>query len=141
MKEFISRSDNETKEIAFNLSKLLKKGDVIEINGDLGAGKTVFTKGLANGLGILQTITSPTFNLVNCYDCPNGTKFYHFDLYRLVDIEELYVLGFEDIFNSQDNICIIEWSKIAEDLLPSETIKINITKISSQERKIEVVGL
>lgn len=136
MKKFVTHSADETENFALNFAKTLSGGMVVELIGDLGAGKTVFAKGFAKGLGIGQPITSPTFALLNTYE----GKFLlnHFDLYRIEDMDELYVLGFEDIFNDSLAISLIEWPQIAESLLPKERFRITINKLSDNDREIIV---
>lgn len=113
--EFISTGDFNTREIGENFAKTLKKGDVVCLTGDLGAGKTTFTKGIARALGVPYEPVSPTFNLVNAYD-GNELSLYHFDLYRLERTEDLYSIDFDDYLFS-GGICVIEWPEIAYPLL------------------------
>ncbi len=130
-KQQISNCDlSGLKDTAVLISKKLKVGDVLCLRGDLGAGKTTFSKFLINALlEDAQEITSPTFNLVHTYDAKVG-KIWHFDLYRLKHIEEIYELGIEDAFIS--GISIIEWPEIIEDLLPKSAINIYL-EFSPQE--------
>ena len=112
--EFISNNIIETQAIAKEFAKSLAAGDVIFLNGDLGAGKTAFTAGLAEGLGISNSISSPTFTIVNEY--LNGkTPLYHFDLYRLCDEDELYDIGVEEYIYG-NGICVLEWPDLAINL-------------------------
>lgn len=112
--EFISNSISETQSIAKKFAKDLVSGDVIFLNGDLGAGKTAFTAGLAEGLGISNSISSPTFTIVNEY--LNGKiPLYHFDLYRLSDEDELYDVGIEEYIYG-NGICVMEWPDLAVNL-------------------------
>lgn len=138
MEKYLSNSVNETEKIAFNIAKSTPIGSVVELIGELGAGKTAFAKGFAKGLGIADTITSPTFALLNSYVGDNGIKLNHFDLYRLEDIEELFLLGFEEILNSKNEISLVEWPQIAESIMPKHKIVITISKLSSTEREIKV---
>lgn len=112
--EFISKSDTETRNFGEKFGKKLKKGDVVCLTGDLGAGKTTFTKGIAKALNVSYEPTSPTFTLVNMYD--GDIELYHFDLYRLESTEDLYVMDFDDYLFS-GGICVIEWPEIAYPLL------------------------
>ena len=137
MEKYLSNSVNETEKIAFNIAKSTPIGSVVELIGELGAGKTAFAK----GLGIADTITSPTFALLNSYVGDNGIKLNHFDLYRLEDIEELFLLGFEEILNSKNEISLVEWPQIAESIMPKHKIVITISKLSSTEREIKVEHL
>jgi tRNA threonylcarbamoyladenosine biosynthesis protein TsaE len=130
--EIISTSEKQTQEIAFEYAKTLKRGDVIILNGDLGAGKTAFTKGLAKYFN-LDGVTSPTYAYLNVY----GNFLYHYDCYRLSCGEDAVMLGLTDYFNG-DNICIIEWAENIEDVLPEGLKVVNITKIDENTRRIEL---
>ena len=130
--EIISTSEKQTQEIAFEYAKTLKRGDVIILNGDLGAGKTAFTKGLAKYFN-LDGVTSPTYAYLNVY----GNLLYHYDCYRLSCGEDAVMLGLTDYFNG-DNICIIEWAENIEDVLPNDLKVVNITKIDENTRRIEL---
>lgn len=103
-----------------------KPGQVFCLLGDLGTGKTVFTQGFASGLGILEPVNSPTFTIVQVYE-EGRLPFYHFDVYRIADIEEMYEIGYEDYFFG-NGICLIEWSNLIEELLPTERTIIRIEK-------------
>lgn len=134
---FETNSEMETKRLANKLAILLKPGDVITLEGDLGAGKTTFTKGLGQGLGITRTINSPTFTIVKEYQ--GEVALYHIDAYRLEDGEE--DIGLEEYFNG-DGITVVEWASFIEYLLPEERLNIKISYDSEYERKItfEPVG-
>ena len=139
MEKILTNSAEETLNYAFNYALNLSNGVVIELIGDLGAGKTVFAKGFAKGLGIEQAITSPTFSLLNTY---NGRlKLNHFDLYRIEDLEEIYMLGFEEQFLDENAINLIEWPQIAYDLLPKNRVRITISKVNDNQREIKVENL
>ncbi|MGL4741124.1 MAG: tRNA (adenosine(37)-N6)-threonylcarbamoyltransferase complex ATPase subunit type 1 TsaE [Sarcina sp.] len=125
--EFIVDKVEDTLSIGRQIGKLAKKGDIICLTGDLGTGKTHLSKGLAEGLGVTEHITSPTFNIVNEYHSGRLT-FYHFDVYRVNDPDEIYAIGFDEyIFG--DGISLIEWANYIEELIPSEYLYINIKKI------------
>ena len=128
--EIISNSELETQEIAFEYAKTLVKGDVVLLNGDLGAGKTAFTKGIAKYFNI-DGVTSPTYAYLNVYN----DLIYHYDCYRLSCGEDALMLGLTDYFNG-DNICIIEWSENISDVLPEKAKVVEIQKIDSEKRKI-----
>jgi len=128
--EIISKSEKNTQEIAFEYAKTLSKGDVILLNGDLGAGKTAFTKGVAKYFGI-DGVTSPTYAYLNVYN----DLIYHYDCYRLSCGEDALMLGLTDYFNG-DNICIIEWSENIKDVLPEKVKVVEIQKIDERIRKI-----
>lgn len=123
--EFIVNNADSTIELGKKLGSLLNSGDIICINGDLGAGKTHFTKGVARGLSINEPITSPTFTIVNEYT--GRLKLYHFDVYRVNDPDEIELIGFDEYIFS-DAVSIIEWSNYIENLIPKEHIEIEIKK-------------
>ena len=127
MKSFnvISNSTLETINIAKNLAKFLKPGDTVVLTGELGAGKTKFTEGFLSYYNLEDEISSPTFTIVNEYKSPLST-IYHFDVYRLADIDEFYAIGGEEYFDK--GICLIEWGEQIEDALPLEHIKITFNK-------------
>ena len=108
------------------LGEQAKPGEVICLNGDLGVGKTVFTKGFAEGLGITEPVNSPTFTIVQQYDS-GRMPLYHFDVYRIADVSEMDEIGYEEYFFS-DGVCLIEWGTLIEELLPDSTITITIEK-------------
>ena len=128
--EIISTSAKQTEDIAFEYAKTLVKGDVVILNGDLGAGKTAFTKGLARFFN-LDGVTSPTYAYLNVY----GNFLYHYDFYRLSCGEDAVMLGLTDYFNG-DNICVLEWAENIIDVLPDNVKTINIEKIDENTRKI-----
>ncbi|EPY2272786.1 tRNA (adenosine(37)-N6)-threonylcarbamoyltransferase complex ATPase subunit type 1 TsaE [Clostridium sporogenes] len=124
--EFIVDSINKTIDIGNFIGRHCNSGDILCLNGDLGAGKTHLSKGIAKGLNIKDNITSPTFNIVNEYD--GRLKLYHFDVYRVNDPDEIEAIGFDEyIFG--EGISIIEWSDYIEDLVPNEHMDIRINKI------------
>lgn len=138
---FETYSPEETQKIAENLSqKFRDKGGVIALNGKLGAGKTTFTQGFCNGLGITEKVISPTFVLVRQHPLPNYRKLYHVDLYRLEGKINTRELGLEDIFSEEENICLIEWADKIESDLPKNYININIKIISDSQREVIVSG-
>ncbi|MBQ7235932.1 MAG: tRNA (adenosine(37)-N6)-threonylcarbamoyltransferase complex ATPase subunit type 1 TsaE [Clostridia bacterium] len=128
--EYISKNQKQTEDIAFEYAKTLNKGDVVILSGDLGAGKTAFTKGVARYFG-LDGVTSPTYAYLNVY----GDFLYHYDCYRLSCGEDALTLGLTDYFGA-NNICLIEWAENIEDVLPDNIKKVVIEKISPNERKI-----
>lgn len=115
----------QTFELGKKLGQKALKGDIYCIKGDLGVGKTVFTKGVATGLGIKEDITSPTFTIVNVYE--GKFTLYHFDVYRIGSIEQMEDIGYEEMFFG-DGICIIEWAEIVKEIIPKEAIWIEIQK-------------
>ena len=127
---FTSHNSNETMDFASKLASQLHIGDVVVLSGELGAGKTKFTEGFLKYWGLDKEISSPTFNIVNEYKNSNITV-YHFDVYRLEDVDEFYAIGGEEYFSS--GICIIEWGELIEDALPSDCIRINFEKDVNDE--------
>ena len=123
--KFTSHSSDETMEFASKLASKLHIGDVVVLSGELGAGKTKFTEGFLKYFGLGKEISSPTFNIVNEYK-KDDIKIYHFDVYRLEDVDEFYAIGGEEYFSS--GICIIEWGELIEEALPSNYIKISFEK-------------
>ena len=135
-------SPEETEELGIHFGKEAKPGTVCTLIGDLGVGKTVFTKGLAAGLGITEPVSSPTFTIVQVYE-EGRLPFYHFDVYRIGDIEEMEEIGYDDYFFG-NGICLIEWAELIEEILPDNVISITIEKDLTQGfdyRKITVDGL
>ena len=125
MYKFISKCEQDTINFAENFAKELNKKDIIVLSGDLGSGKTKFVQGILKHFGLENEISSPTFTIVNEYNtstCP----IYHFDVYRLADIDEFYAMGGEEYF--ENGICLIEWGEIIKDALPSNYIKITFSK-------------
>lgn len=119
-------SEKETYELGRHLSKNAKPGQIFSLIGDLGTGKTVFTKGMAAGLGIEEPVSSPTFTIVQIYE-EGRMPFYHFDVYRIGDIEEMDEIGYEDYFYG-NGICLVEWADLIKELMPENTVTIRIEK-------------
>ena len=116
----------ETFELGRSLGEQAKPGDIYTLNGDLGVGKTVFSQGLAKGLGIAEPISSPTFTIVQVYQ-EGRLPFYHFDVYRISDVEEMEEIGYEDYIYGE-GVCLIEWADLIEELLPGQRCRIVIEK-------------
>lgn len=133
MIKFISKSTTDTENFAQEFSKQLKPNDVIAFLGGMGCGKTAFVRGLAKGLNVYGEISSPTFSLVNEY--PGKIPLYHFDMYRINDLEDLYSIGFFDYLDL-DGILAIEWSENITNVLPQTAIFIEIKKIDDEQREI-----
>ena len=135
-KIYYSNSENETLKIAGEFALKLKPGDFVLLDGDLGAGKTVFSKGVVSALsdGKINAV-SPTFVLVNVYD--TNPKIFHFDLYRISDVSELDAIGAEEYFYS-DGVSLIEWPSRAIEIFPSDSIKVYIEKVDSEKRIIKI---
>lgn len=127
-----TNSEEQTKSLAEKIATLLKPGDVLTLEGDLGAGKTTFTKGIAAGLGISRTLSSPTFTIVKEYE---GTiPLYHMDVYRLEGSDE--DIGFDEYFHG-NGIAVVEWAQFIEDYLPLERLNITINYLDEESRVIE----
>ncbi|MVX63806.1 tRNA (adenosine(37)-N6)-threonylcarbamoyltransferase complex ATPase subunit type 1 TsaE [Clostridium chromiireducens] len=124
--EFEVYSVDNTTKLGIQLGKMLNSGDIICLTGDLGTGKTHITKGIAQGLGIYDNITSPTFTIVNEYES-GRLKLNHFDVYRVSDPDEIHAIGFDDYIFS-DAVSIIEWANYIEEILPEDLLHIKITK-------------
>ena len=135
MLTFNTHSAEETIALGEKIGRLLKKGDVIAMQGTLAAGKTTITKGIAKALGITDTITSPTFCLISEYS--GKMPLYHMDVYRLEGSEDFINLGTDDMIYG-DGVSIIEWSEKIMDQLPKKTILLKITPGAGEERKIEI---
>ena len=138
--EYLSHSETETEATGQALAAKLRPGDVVAYRGDLGAGKTAFTRGLARGLGCHGRVTSPTFTIVNEYEGP--TPLFHFDLYRLGGEEELWDIGWED-YLARNGVCAVEWSEIAPGALPENTVYVTLRRRpgAEEEREILVEGV
>jgi len=134
--DYASSSVEETQAIACDLASTLRGGEVILLAGDLGAGKTAFTAGLARGLGIRARITSPTFTVVNRYTS-GRLVLTHFDLYRIRDPEELFELGWEE-FLAEDGVVCVEWFSLAGNELPDEAILVTLTAAEDGKRSVTV---
>ena len=137
--EFITRSPQETERLGAALARYLLPGDVLAYTGDLGAGKTAFTRGLAAGLGITDRVTSPTYTVVNEY--LNGRlPLFHFDMYRLHSADELFDIGWED-YQTRGGVCAVEWSENVEDAL-EDPIRVELRKVDDdpEQRVISIEG-
>lgn len=124
--EYNSFSPQDTFDIAKKLGEQAKAGDVYCLNGDLGVGKTLFSQGFAKGLGIEDSVSSPTFTIVQEYN-DGRLPLYHFDVYRIEDTEEMEEVGFSDMVYG-DGVCLIEWANLIQDILPEQYITITIEK-------------
>ncbi|HLX55487.1 MAG TPA: tRNA (adenosine(37)-N6)-threonylcarbamoyltransferase complex ATPase subunit type 1 TsaE, partial [Ktedonobacteraceae bacterium] len=133
----ISHSPAQTQRLGMRLGELLRGGELILLNGQLGTGKTTFTQGLARGMSISEYINSPTFTLLKEYagqlESQPGPALYHFDLYRLDDPEEIFALGFEEYFTA-DGVCVVEWAEKADLYWPTEHLDIRLKMLSETKR-------
>jgi tRNA threonylcarbamoyladenosine biosynthesis protein TsaE len=142
MLEIITNSAEETKEFGEKLGIILKAGDIICLNGDLGTGKTALTNGIAAGMDIKGYITSPTFTIVNEY--AGRIPLYHFDVYRIADSEEMFEIGFEEYLNG-NGVVVIEWAEQIRDILPDEYLWVHVQKrldigLDTRAIKLDFVG-
>lgn len=136
---FHTKSAAETEALGERLAKALQGGEVIAYTGDLGAGKTAFTRGLARGLGITGRVTSPTFTIVNEYE-GGRLPLFHFDMYRLSSSDELYEIGWED-YLARGGVCAVEWSEIVSDAIEGDAIRVDIQHRGGDNREIEITGV
>ena len=118
------RDEQEVRSFGICLGEKASPGQIIALSGDLGAGKTTLTKAIAEGLGIRETVTSPTFTIVKEYRS-GRLPLFHFDVYRIGDIDEMYELGYEEYFFG-DGVCVIEWADLIEELIPEDAMRIEI---------------
>lgn len=142
MAEYITTSAEQTEELGFKLGQKAVKGTVFALDGDLGAGKTVLTRGIARGMGLNEEdVCSPTFTIVNEYvEAKDGSEakipLFHFDTYRLTGVDDFIDAGLDE-YLIRDGVCVIEWSSVIDGILPDDTIRIRITG-TGDTRKIEV---
>ena len=135
--EFITHSPEETETIGVRLGQVIKPNTVIAYTGDLGAGKTAFTRGLVRGLGSTERVTSPTYTIVNEY-LSGRLPLFHFDMYRLASSEDLWDIGWED-YLLRGGVCAVEWSENVADALENP-VQICIEKLGEDTRKITILG-
>ncbi len=135
--EFITNSPAQTEEIGAKLAERVTPGTVIAYKGDLGAGKTAFTRGIARGLGIVDPVTSPTYTIVNEY-LGGRIPLFHFDMYRLSCADDLFDIGWED-YLERGGVCAVEWSENVEEALENP-ITVTIEKTGEESRKITITG-
>ena len=135
--EYSTKNEEETREIGKEFAAKIKKGGVVFLVGELGAGKTTFVKGVAEGLGLTNRILSPTFTIFRQYPLNDDQTFYHIDLYRAESVSDLNSLGLEDVFSNPKNIVFIEWPEKVETAKAKFTIKMK--RIDENARKIDIV--
>ena len=135
--EYITGAPEETEAVGAALGRVLTPGSVVAYRGDLGAGKTAFTRGLARGLGCTDTVTSPTYTIVNEY-LGGRLPLFHFDMYRLTSSEDLWDIGWEDYLD-RDGICAVEWSENVADAM-EHPLNITIEKLGEDTRRITIEG-
>ena len=137
--EYTTNSEAETEALGERLGRVLRPGAVVAYTGDLGAGKTAFTRGLARGLGCGERVTSPTYTIVNEYE-GGRLPLFHFDMYRLGGPEELYDIGWEDYLN-RGGVCAVEWSENVSEALEGDTVRVDLRRGEGEnQRHIAVRG-
>ena len=137
-----TKNAKETFQLGKKIGEKALPGQIYTLNGDLGVGKTVFTQGVASGLGIREPVNSPTFTILQEYE-GGRLPFYHFDVYRIGDIEEMEEIGYDDYFFGE-GICLIEWAQLIKEILPENVISVTIEKNPAKDfdyRKITIEGL
>ena len=133
-------NEKDTEKLGENIGQKVQPGTVIALIGDLGTSKTTLTKSIARGLGVTETVTSPTFNIIREYRS-GRLPLYHFDVYRIGDPDEMFELGYEEYFYG-DGVCVVEWADIIEELLPEDAVVITIDRgASDEEREYEIEGI
>lgn len=136
--KIISRSEADTAKLAQDLAAELPRGTVIALYGDLGAGKTVFSRAFAKAIGVMETVSSPTYTIIQEYLLADGGYFYHLDLYRIKNSRDALAFAVDEYLNDSNSYALLEWPERIEDILPPGTLVINIKHISDTEREITV---
>lgn len=141
--EITTSSTQETKELARKVAKEVSPGDILALYGDLGSGKTTFTSYLVHALGFKDRVQSPTFIIMRLYQEGGNKvkKVYHLDLYRLISLDEVLEIGWQEMVEDKDSVLIIEWPEIVEDILPENVRKIKFTYLEENVRKITLQNL
>jgi tRNA threonylcarbamoyladenosine biosynthesis protein TsaE len=138
--EFITHSPDETRALGARLAQALRGGDVVAFTGDLGAGKTAFVSGMAQGLGIDERVTSPTFTIVNEYE-GGRLPLFHFDMYRLGSADELFDIGWED-YLARGGVCAVEWTENVAEAIEPDAVRVSIRRgDDDNSRVIEIQGV
>ena len=136
---FISQSESETEEAGFRLARSLSSGNIVLLRGDLGAGKTVFSRGFARGLGITEPVSSPTYTIVQEYELADGNRLYHMDLYRISDEHAALGFGVDEFLDDPGAISLVEWPERIAGLLPDDAVRVELKHLSAEEREIRIV--
>ena len=137
---FLSCSESETEEYSSRLASKLKPGTVIALHGDLGAGKTVFTRGFARGLGIIEPVSSPTYTIIQEYRLPEKGWLFHLDLYRIDDYRAALAFGVEEYLDDSDAYILAEWPERIEEIMPVNALHVKIEHVGGNERRITIQG-
>ena len=135
---FLSTSEAETEALGAALARELAPGSIVLLCGDLGAGKTVFSRGFARGLGITEPVSSPTYTIVQEYELGNGSRLYHMDLYRITDERAALGFGVDEFLNEAGSISLVEWPERIRGLLPDTAIRVELAHRSETEREIRI---
>jgi tRNA threonylcarbamoyladenosine biosynthesis protein TsaE len=142
MKKIISKNEKETKDIGFSLGKNCEGGEIFLLSGDLGAGKTILSKGIALGLGLKKNITSPTFIIMNIYEIKKPLnkikRFVHVDAYRIIGKEDLYNIGLLDLLKDDGSVVVLEWGDKIKKFLPTKSTNIKIKNLKQGFRSISI---
>ncbi|MCQ2377746.1 MAG: tRNA (adenosine(37)-N6)-threonylcarbamoyltransferase complex ATPase subunit type 1 TsaE [Victivallaceae bacterium] len=134
----ITRSEAETETLGRRLASQLPRGTVVSLRGNLGAGKTVFARGFARGLGITETVSSPTYTIVQEYDLPESGRLYHLDLYRISGVAAALDFGVDEFLGDKKSIALVEWPERIESLIPEDAVSVEIRHLGENEREIYV---
>ena len=136
---YLSHSEEETERFAARFGSALPRGSVVALHGDLGAGKTVFARGFARGLGVTGAVSSPTYTIVQEYDLAGGGRFYHLDLYRIADERAALGFGVDEFLDDPRSITLLEWPERIAGLLPDDAVRVELKHRSAEEREIRIV--
>ena len=135
----ISTSEEETEALGAALARELAPGSIVLLCGDLGAGKTVFSRGFARGLGVTEPVSSPTYTIVQEYELPTGNRLYHMDLYRIADERAALGFGVDEFLSEPGSFSLVEWPERIKGLLPDTTIRVELGHRSENEREIRII--
>lgn len=138
-RSFISRSEAETEAAGAELAREISPGSVVLLDGDLGAGKTVFSRGFARGLGVVEPVSSPTYTIVQEYELAGGNRLYHMDLYRISDEHAALGFGVDEFLSEPGAISLVEWPERISGLLPDDAVRVELKHRSETEREIWIV--
>lgn len=138
IQKIISGSEAETENFAEELARQLLPGSVVTLRGDLGAGKTVFARGFARGLGITEPVSSPTYTIVQEYALPGGGRLYHLDLYRIGSPEAALAFGVDEFFDDDNSFTLVEWAERITGIIPHDAVEVTIRHLGETEREIAV---
>lgn len=137
-KNFVSASESETEAIGAEIARMCPRGSVILLDGDLGAGKTVFTRGFARALGIDEPVSSPTYTIVQEYDLPERGRLYHLDLYRISGVQAALAFGVDEFLNDPSSYALVEWPERISGIIPGKAIRIRLKHTGESQREISV---